>query len=114
MVGVNAVVRSMQNKNIRHQSNWSKVSFYLSTSLPSKNQLAEIGPDGVVPVGIPPVVPTLDKSLKSDGSLCPVRALSYIISGFLSPLRKALTKTSHLPLSPHDQATVILLHELCD
>ena len=60
------------------------------------------------PRGITALAPTLDRSLKSDRSLCPVRALRYYLdrtSGrirrwFLSPLRKLLTKTSHLPLSP--------------
>ena len=60
------------------------------------------------PRGITALAPTLDRSLKSDWSLCPVRALRYYLdrtSGrirrwFLSPLRKVLTKTSHLPLSP--------------
>ena len=60
------------------------------------------------PRGITALAPTLDRSLKSDRSLCPVRALRYYLdrtSGrirrwFLSPLRKVLTKTSHLPLSP--------------
>ena len=52
--------------NVRHQSDWSKVSLYPSPSLLSKNQLAKEGPENVAP--------TLDKSLKSDRSLCPVRA----------------------------------------
>ena len=60
------------------------------------------------PRGITALAPTLDRSLRSDRSLCPVRALRYYLdrtSGrimwwFLSPLRKVLTKTSHLPLSP--------------
>ena len=60
------------------------------------------------PRGITALAPTLDRSLKSDWSLCPVKALRYYLdrtSGrirrwFLSPLRKVLTKTSHLPLSP--------------
>ena len=55
-----------------------------------------------------PGPPKLDRSLKSDRSLCPVRALRYYLNRtssrirrwFLSPLRKVLTKTSYLPLSP--------------
>ena len=38
-------------------------------------QIAKEGPDSVAPVVIPALAPTLDRSLKSDRSLCPVRAL---------------------------------------
>ena len=100
-------IHAWQNRNIRHQSDWSKVSLYTSPSVLSKNQLAKEGPDSVAPGVITAMAPTLDRYLKSDRSLCPVRALRYYLdrtSGrirwFLSPLRKVLTKTSHLPLSP--------------
>ena len=74
------------------------------------------------PRGITALAPTLDRSLKSDRSLCPVRALRYYLDRtsrrirrwFLSPLRKVLTKTSHLPLSPWIKQTVILCYELSD
>ena len=68
-----------QNKNIRHQSDWSKVSIYPSPSCLSKNQLAKEGLDSVTPVVIPALAPTLDKSFESDRSLCPVRALHYCL-----------------------------------
>ena len=61
-------IRAWQNKNIRHQSDWSKVSLYPSPSFLSKNQLAKEGPDSVAPVVIPALAPTVDKSLKSDQS----------------------------------------------
>ena len=101
-------IHAWQNRNIRHQSDWSKVSLYPSPSFLPKNQLAKEGPDSVAPGVITTLAPTLDRSLQSDRSLCPVRALRYYLdraSGrirrwFLSPLRKVLTKTSHLPLSP--------------
>ena len=101
-------MHAWQNRNIRHQSDWSKVSLYPSPSFLSKNQLAKEGPDSVAAGVITALVPTLDRSLKSDRSLCLVRALPYFLdrtSGrirrwFLSPLRKVSTKTSHLPLSP--------------
>ena len=67
------------HKNIRHQSDWSKVSLYLSPSILSKNQLAKEGPNSVAPVVIPALAPSLDKSLKGDRSLCPVRALRYYL-----------------------------------
>ena len=68
-----------QSKNIRHQADWSKVSLYPSPSFLSKNQLAKEGPDSVAPVVIPALAPALDRSLKSDRSLCPVRALCYYL-----------------------------------
>ena len=101
-------IHAWQNRNIRHQSDWSKVSLYPSPSFLSKNQVAKEGPDSVAPGVITAPAPTLDRSLKSDRSLCLVRALRYYLdrtSGrirrwFFFPLRKVSTKTSHLPLSP--------------
>ena len=46
-------INAWQNKNIRYQVDWSKVSLYLSPSFFSKNQLAKEGPDSVAPVVIP-------------------------------------------------------------
>ena len=66
-------IHAWQRKNIRHQSDWSKVSLYPSPSFLSKNQLAKEGPDSVAPVDIPALAPTLDRSL------CPVRALRYYL-----------------------------------
>ena len=58
---------------------WSKVSLCPSPSFLSKNQLAGEGPESVAPVVIPALEPTLNKSLKDDRSLCPVRALRYYL-----------------------------------
>ena len=69
----------MQNKNIRHQSDWSKVSLYPSSSFLSKNQLAKEGPDSVAPVVIPALTPSLDKSLRSDRFLCLIRAIVLLL-----------------------------------
>ena len=98
-------IHAWQNNNIRHQSDWSKVSLYLAPSFLSKKQLAKEGPDSVAPVVIPALAPTLNKS---DRSLCLVRALGYYLyttsdlgQNRKLVLRKVLTKTSHLPLSPH-------------
>ena len=66
-------------RNIRHQENWSQVSLYPSPSFLSKNQLARDGPSAVAPVVIPALAPSLDRSLKEDKSLCPVRALRYYL-----------------------------------
>ena len=38
-------IHAWQHRNIRHQSDWSKVSLYPSPSFLSKNQLAKEGPD---------------------------------------------------------------------
>ena len=46
-------IHAWQNKNIRPQSDWSKVSLYPSPSFLSKNQLAKEGPGSVAPVVIP-------------------------------------------------------------
>ena len=66
-------------KNIRHEENLGTVSLYPSPTFVFKNQLAQDGPSCVAPVVIPALVPTLDKSLKEDKSLCPVRVLCYYL-----------------------------------
>ena len=66
-------------RNIRHQENWTQVSFYPSPSFISKNQLAKEGRSSVAPVVIPSLATSLDRSLKEDRSLCPVRALRYYL-----------------------------------
>ena len=71
-------IHAWLHKNIRHQSDWSEVSLYPSPSFLSKNQLAKEGPDSVAPVVIPALAPSLDRSLKGDRSLCPVRAMRYL------------------------------------
>ena len=66
-------------RNIRHQENWTQVSMYPSPSFISKNQLAKEGPASIAPVVIPALSTSLDRSLKEDRSLCPVRALRYYL-----------------------------------
>ena len=82
-------IHAWLNKNIRHQADWSKVSLYPSPSFLAKNHLAKEGPECVAPVVIPALAPTLDKSLKEDRSLCPVRALRYYLDK-TQDLRKVL------------------------
>ena len=72
-------IHAWVNRNIRHQSDWSKVSLCPSPSFLSKNHLAHEGPDNVPPVVIPALAPMLDRTLKEDRSLCPVRALCYYL-----------------------------------
>ena len=66
-------------RNIRHQENWTQVSLYPSPSFISKNQLAKEGPASVAPVVIPALSTSMDRSLKEDRSLFPVRALRYYL-----------------------------------
>ena len=118
-------IYAWQNRNIRHQSDWSKVSLYPSPSFLAKNQLAKEGPDSVAPVVIPALAPTLDRSLKSDRSLCPVRALRYYLDR-TSDLRqneelvfvcfkKGFDKDISLAtISSWIKQTVILCYELSD
>ena len=118
-------IHAWVHKNIRHQSDWSKVSLYPSPSFLSKNQLATEGPDSVAPVVIPALAPTLDKSLKGDRSLCPVRALHYYLDR-TSNLRQnkelvfvSFKKGFDKDISPATifswiKQTVILCYELSD
>ena len=118
-------IHAWLHKNIRHQSDWSKVSLYPSPSFLSKNQLAKEGPDSVAPVVIPALVPTLDKSLKGDRSLCPVRALRYYLERTSDPkqskelvfvsFKKGFDKDiSPATISSWIKQTVILCYELSD
>ena len=118
-------IHAWQNRNIRHQSDWSKVSLYPSPSFLSKNQLAKEGPDSVALVVIPALAPTLDRSLKADRSLCPVRALRYYLDRtsdlrqnkelvFVS-FKKGFDKDiSPATISPWIKQTEILCYELSD
>ena len=118
-------IHAWQNKNIRHQSDWSKVSLFPSPSFLSKNQLAKEGPESVAPVVIPALAPTLDRSLKSDRSLCLVRALRYYLDRtsdirqgkelvFVS-FKKSFDKDiSPATISSWIKQTVILCYELSD
>ena len=118
-------IHAWQNRNIRHQSDWSKVSLYPSPSFLSKNQLAKEGPDSVTLVVIPALAPTLDRSLKSDRTLCPVRALCCYLDRtsdlrqnknlvFFS-FKKGFDKDiSPATISSWIKQTVILSYELSD
>ena len=118
-------IHAWLHTNIRHQSDWSKVSLYPSPSFLSKNQLAKEGPDSVAPVVIPALAPSLDKSLKGDRSRCPVRALRYYLDrtsdlrqnkelGFVS-FKKGFDKDiSPATISSWIKQTVILCYELSD
>ena len=113
-------IHAWQHRNIRHQSDWAKVSLFPSPSFLSKNQLAKEGPESVAPVVIPALAPTLDRSLKSDRTLCPVRALRYYLDR-TSDLRqgKELVFGFDKDISPATisswiKQTVILCYELSD
>ena len=80
-------IHAWVNRNIRHPEDWSHVSLYPSPGFISKNHLAKEGPNCVAPVIIPALAPTLDKSLKEDRTLCPVRALRYYLDRTSGPAR---------------------------
>ena len=98
---------------------------YPSSSFLSKNQLAKDGPDGVAPVVIPALAPTLDKSLTANKSLYQVRALrSYLdrtsdlrqnkVLVFVS-FKKGFDKDiSPATVSSWIKQTVILCYELSE
>ena len=106
-------IHAWLHKNIRHQSDWSKVSLYPSPSFLSKNQLAKEGPDSVAPVVIPVVIPwpplwighlrVTGPCVQSEPCVITWTGLQILgrTSCSLSPSRKALIRTSHLPQSPH-------------
>ena len=118
-------IHAWLHKNIRHQSDWSKVFLYPSPSFLSKYQLAKEGPDSVAPVVIPGLAPSLDRSLKGDRSLCPVRALRYYLDRtadlrqnkelvFVS-FKKGFDKDiSPATISSWIKQTVVLCYELSD
>ena len=109
-------IHAWLHKNIRHQSDWSKVSLYPSPSFLSKNQLAKEGPDSVAPVVIPALAPSLDKSLKGDRSLWTgPQILGRTRSWSLSPSKKGFDKDiSPATISSWIKQTVILCYELSD
>ena len=118
-------IHAWQHKNIRHQSDWSRVSLFPSPSFLSKNQQAKEGPESVAPVVIPALAPTLDRSLKSDRTLCPVRALRYYLDKtsdlrqgkelvFVSFMKGFDKDISPATISSWIKQTVILCYELSD
>ena len=104
-------IHAWQQRNIRHQSDWFKVSLYPSPSFLSKNQLAKEGPESVGPGVIPALAPTLDRSSSLTDPFVQLEPCAIIWTGrqtsgrtkswSLFPSRKASTRTSPLPLSPH-------------
>ena len=112
-------IHAWLNKNIRHQADWSKSPFTLLQVFCLKTT------ECVAPVVISALAPTLDKSLREDRSLCPVRALRYYLDKtqdlrqdkelvFVS-FKKGFTKDM-LPatISSWIKQTIILCYELSD
>ena len=118
-------IHAWVHKNSRHQEDWSNVSLYPSPGFISKNHLAKEGPACIAPVIIPALAPTLDKSLKEDRTLCPVRALCYYLDKtkdlragkelvFVS-FRKSLNKDIVLAtVSFWIKQTIVLCYQLSD
>ena len=104
-------IHAWQNRNIRHQSDWSKCpcihhpAFFLRISWPKKVQTVWppwlyqpwpqlwIGPTNLTGPSVP--------SEHYATILTEPQTSGRIKSWSLSPSRKVSTKTSHLPLSPH-------------
>ena len=113
-------IHAWQNRKIRHQSDWSKVSLYQSPSFLSKDQLAKEGPDSVAPVVIPALA--LTSSLKGPfvrSEHCATiwtgpQTSGRIRSWFFLPLRKVSTDISPATISSWIKQTVILCYELSD
>ena len=116
-------IHAWQNKNIRHQWDWSKVSlyhpaFFQRISWPKRVQTVWpqwlyqpwpqlwIGPSNQTG----PSVLSEHYATTWTGPQTSGRIRSWS----LSPSRKVSTKTFHLPLSPHGSNTVILCYELSD
>ena len=72
-------IHAWLNKYVSYKDNYSKVALSPSASFISKNQLAREGSGSVSTVVIPALAPTLDRSLKQDRTLCPVRALRFYV-----------------------------------
>ena len=69
----------------------------------------------MAPVIIPALAPTLDKSLKGDRSLCPVRALRYYLELIFISFKKGFDKDiSPATISSWIKQTVILCYEVSD
>ena len=58
---------------------WEKVALFPSSDFIAKNQLAREGSQSVSPVTIPALTTIVDRQLKEDRTLCPVRALRYYL-----------------------------------
>ena len=102
-------IHAWLHKNIRHQTDWSKVSLYPSPTFVAKNHLVREGPDSVAPVVIPALAPTLDKTLKEDRTkdLHKDKELVSFKKGFNRDISPAT-------ISSWIKKTVILCYQLSD
>ena len=60
---------------------WEKVALFPSSNFIAKNQLAREGFQSVSPVTIHALTTIVDRQFKEDRTLCPVRALRYLLFG---------------------------------
>ena len=100
-------IHAWLHKNIRHQSNWSKVSLYPSPSFLSKNLLAKEGPDSVAPVFIP--VRALRYCLDRTSDLRQNK--EFVFVSFKKGFDKDISPAT---ISSWIKQTVILCYELSD
>ena len=102
-------IHAWQNKNIRHQADWSKVSLYPLPSFLSKNQLAKEGPDSVAPVVLYQPWPQLWIDLNRTSDLWQNKELVFV------SFKKGFDKDiSPATISSWIKQTVILCYELSD
>ena len=64
---------------VSYLGQWEKVALFPSSDFIAKNQLAREGSQSVSPVTIPALTTIVDRQLKEDRTLCPVRALRYYL-----------------------------------
>ena len=118
-------IHAWVNRNIHHQSDWSKVFLSPSPCFLSENQLAQECPGSIAPVVIPALAPTLASSLKEDRSLCPVGALCYYLDKtkdlrdkkelvFVSFKKKFNKDISPSTISSWIKQAVLLCYQLSD
>ena len=104
-------IHACQNKNIRHKSDWRRVSLYPSVQLSFQESAGQRGTRQCGPSGYTSPDPNWIGPSSLTGPFlwsehCASiwtgsQTLGRIRSWSLSPLRKVVTKTSPLPLSPH-------------
>ena len=103
-------IHAWQKRNVRHQSDWSKVPLYPSASFLSKNQPKRVQtmwprwlyqPWPQLWIDPSSMIGTSVRSEHYATIWTGPQASDRILSWSFSPSRKVSTKISHLPLSPH-------------
>ena len=72
-------IHSWVASKVSNLGQWEKVALFPSSDFIAKNQLAREGSQSVSPVIIPALTTIVDRQVKEDRTLCPVRALRYYL-----------------------------------